>query len=59
MTRLQVRWASQHDWFISSKWRGNGYEVTVQGHTPDFRGGWIESKPTFTNIERLKQWAGY
>ena len=49
MTRLQVRWASQHDWFISSKWRGNGYEVTVQGHHPE----------TFTNIERLKQWAGY
>lgn len=55
MTKEQVAWAKQHDWFISSRYdsKTDSYIVTVQD---DFMAGWeIE----FCNFNDLKTWAGY
>jgi len=55
MTASQVRWATQHDWFISSTHIGHVYTVTVSSDRPE----WNTANIQFTDINKLKAWAGY
>lgn len=48
MTQQQIKWASQHDWFINANYN----TVTVI----DTQTGEIES---FTDFKTLYNWAGY
>ena len=60
MTVSQVRWASQHDWFLSSKATSTGFKVTVEDFVYRVTTGQYESAKTiFTDINELKAWAGY
>lgn len=53
LTKQQIRWASQHDWFISEAEQGQS--VIVRDYHPSGE----EFFPTYSNFEKLKQWAGY
>ena len=59
MTASQVRWASQHDWFLSSSVIETefafGFMVTVRSDIPE----WNTANIKFTDINKLKAWAGY
>ena len=51
MTRTQVKWAAQHDWYMgATTFSGEAYSVQV-----------IDGRKvlTFTNLKRLYVWAGY
>ena len=58
MTRQQMQWAKQHDWFIKSEKHLNNGHITYsvfahdgcKRHTP---------KKEFSNIDDLREWAGY
>lgn len=49
MTKQQIRWAEQHNWFLES----NNGEVIVRDEAEVF------GVTSFTNFNKLKQWAGY
>lgn len=53
MDKLQVRWAKQHDWFLSSFMNSDGtYTVRVYDS--------LNNKSVeFTECESLYIWAGY
>ena len=48
MTYLQIKWASQHDWFLTA--RGN--KVLVRGDNG-------EPNKWFSDYTALRTWAGY
>lgn len=61
LSKQQIKWASQHDWFVSQQVdpQGNG-SVVVE----DVMYNWIKdtsivTNKTFSDIEELKAWAGY
>ena len=60
MTASQVRWASQHDWFLSSKQTDYVYTVIVTGYEwSDMLKEYYPIPLQFTDINELKAWAGY
>ncbi len=48
MTESEIKWASQHDWFISAS---NGVVVAMDSG--------IGKTEFFTDFKELKNWAGY
>lgn len=56
MTQSQIKWAAEHDWFVSSK----GDEVTVKetmyNHDANTQ---YDRETTFTSFKDLREWAGY
>lgn len=58
-TNGQLKWASQHDWFVS----GNQTEIVGQSDVvdcnvnPPVLAG--VDRQTFTNFQALRDWAGY
>ena len=57
-----VKWASKHDWFISSRLiRATGtYAVTVRDFIPnDETGEYEDITIRFGMINELREWAGY
>ena len=55
MTKQDVKWASTHDWFMSSFYDDvDGYCVYVRLDVAD-----VEPLDCFTCLESLKEWAGY
>lgn len=63
MTRNQIRWASQHDWFIRAnepavgQYDGGTVYVLEQECGPD--NVWTERTLAFTDYRALRAWAGY
>jgi len=51
MTKAEIEWAKQHDWFIKESPDGLGVQVKDNS----FEDGWIEIR----NYQKLKAWAGY
>lgn len=49
MTRQQIKWAAQHDWFIRQS--GNGVVVRGDCGEPD--------EVFFNDAKALRAWAGY
>ena len=47
-TESQVKWASQHDWFLG----GDSNYIVCRGEYGDQR-------VSFTNFKQLRDWAGY
>lgn len=58
MTEQQIKWAAQHDWFVSVA--GDGEGVLVSDVSLDTRMGEIftETK-AFRDYRTLRRWAGY
>jgi hypothetical protein len=54
MTFQQIKWAKQHDWFVSAL---NGTVVAIDAYTKD--GEYFESTVRFTDFRELYIWAGY
>ena len=54
-TEKQIKWASQHDWFIS----GNSESITVRNVVwgPDKKV--VVTTGFFSNFLDLRNWAGY
>ena len=60
MTASQVRWASTHDWFLSSKNTDSVYTVTVRDFIFEISTQEYEQVSIkYTDINKLKSWAGY
>ena len=55
MTKEQINWAKQHDWFINSI---DG-KVMVEGILTDREGNVEHLVEEFDNFLDLKEWAGY
>ena len=56
MTKQQINFAAQHDWFLSDN-GGGSILVMDYAHNED---GLIVMQPkTFTDFDLLLQWAGY
>lgn len=59
MTKQEIKWASQHDWFSHS----NGDVVYVIEHVADVTKpgelNWVETTKAFNDLEKLRNWAGY
>ena len=56
MTRRQIEWASQHDWFINS----NATEGSVQVKQDYYKdGALVRELIWFDDVNKLKVWAGY
>lgn len=51
MTRRQIEWAKQHDWFIRA-----GIEYVI---VRDFTPSGAEVDAYFDNFAKLRAWAGY
>lgn len=56
MTRLQIAWAEQHDWFVRDNGDGS---ITVLERALMPGGGVVESQKVFSDIKLLRIWAGY
>jgi hypothetical protein len=54
MTIQQIKWAKQHDWFVSAL---NGTVVAIDAYTKD--GEYFESTVRFTDFRELYNWAAY
>ena len=54
MTKQEVRWVKQHDWYMSSYCEDGEWSVYV-------REDLTESEPLdcFSDFESLKEWTGY
>lgn len=62
LTKNQVKWASQHDWFMSHgiiQTNGTVEWVEVIERTTDVHGLGETLYHTFRDFQELKQWAGY
>lgn len=55
MTRQQIAWASQHDWFIADNTDGTIDVADICTHN----GKVIKAIACFSNFSELKAWAGY
>lgn len=51
MTKQQINWASEHDWFLAVSKDGQGVEVRDDMEQDK----WIEIR----DFKQLKSWAGY
>lgn len=69
MTSSQLKWASQHDWYISTT-SDNGvivrdFEIEpakwtlINGKPIKKEGSWIKIERVFTDFQALYEWAGY
>lgn len=57
LTPRQIRWASQHDWFIRDNLDGT---INVHEHYRDANGDWLTRTLTWVStFGNLKTWAGY
>ena len=52
-TSAQIKWASQHDWYIS------GSESQIVGRATEYPSDDERHYATFTNFKQLRDWAGY
>lgn len=58
MTKQQIKWASEHDWYLGPAATDGG--ILVQDHVVNMNTG--ESTITakmFTDFAALRKWAGY
>jgi len=55
MTKQQIKWASQHDWFIGEIEHGEYKAVIVRDYHPSGK----EFFPTYSDFDKLQKWAGY
>lgn len=55
MTKQQVKWASQHDWYIGDVEHDGYRAVLVRDYHPS--GEYFVN--TFSDFNKLKKWAGY
>lgn len=51
MTEKQIDWAASHDWFYASSFEGAVIVVDTEGP--------VDLLKTFTDFQKLKEWAGY
>ena len=51
MNYLQIKWASQHDWYLTT--RGN--KVLVRDYTSEG----VKASRWFSDYNKLRIWAGY
>lgn len=62
MTREQVLWAKQHDWFVSATPptddTPHGWTVEVKENYHDGE-QWHEREAAFTDFQQMRAWAGY
>lgn len=54
MTRNQIRWAAQHDWFIKDNGDGSVTVLELQA-----LGGRVFTVGIISNFKELRDWAGY
>lgn len=59
MTASQIRWASQHDWFIAAD--GDPHTGLIAVVRDDWHDGavWHEASARFDSFQELRAWAGY
>ncbi len=57
MTKQQIEWAKQHDWFVTDDPFLNGVWVQEVMRAPD--GSYQTSPKHFTDFSALRIWAGY
>lgn len=56
-TNDQIKWATQHDWFLSANWSTGSVSVCESVCGP--AGHWTDKVVTFTDYAALRRWAGY
>jgi hypothetical protein len=59
MTRQQMQWASQHDWFVDSFEFNDSFTIEVIDYDFSELNGYVRNDITFTSFMSLKKWAGY
>jgi len=61
MTKGQIAWAQSHDWYRGqfTSFHGNIRGVTVVDVVRDENGKVTEEEVAFTDIRKLREWAGY
>ena len=68
MTPAQIKWASQHDWYISSNSDGvvvrdfdlePSKYILINGKPIKKEGAWVKIERVFTDFQALYEWAGY
>lgn len=60
MTEAQVKWAKQHDWYVSAWSLGSGvWHVRVEEHVVMPSGNVTDRQLCFTDFAKLRAWAGY
>lgn len=60
MKLSNVKWAEQHDWFVSAEQLNDTqWCVNVREWVQQANGEWEEERLTFGTFSRLKAWAGY
>lgn len=55
MTRQQIEWAGQHDWFLKESFTG----ILVKSTDITSNGEYETTIREFKDFNRLKDWAGY
>ena len=51
LTNYQIKWASDHDWFLLAKHGSVFVRNDLEGH--------FDGYLVFNDIEKLRAWAGY
>tara|TARA_R110000822_G_scaffold53019_2_gene136851 strand:- start:493 stop:675 length:183 start_codon:yes stop_codon:yes gene_type:complete len=60
VNKQQIRWASQHDWFVSSECiEGEGVVTVIDYISSETQPELYLTHPVFTDYKELKEWAGY
>ena len=60
MNEKQVKWASQHNWFIYAQYENGTLYVQGAADVYDDNGNIVEIDCIYTNdINELREWAGY
>lgn len=61
MTKAQIKWAQQHDWFKGTRTLGTGdVQVAARDRAAnDATGEWEEQTVHFSSFRELVHWAGY
>ena len=58
LTKRQIQWASEHDWFLGTK---DGLVLVLDQQTEMCNGilTLCQNQKTFNNFQALRDWAGY
>lgn len=55
ITQKQIKWASEHDWFVDANYDG----IQALERLVNVDGSVKESVVVFTDFKELRDWAGY
>lgn len=59
LTEQQVKWASQHDWFVREQVWNEQLSVVVEATLHNAELGYYTEQQEFADFQELRDWAGY